>query len=59
MFRNPLTKRVFVFVYLTFEFRYLPLHCLRFPCWRLRQCCIYKVGNPIVEFSGVYIEVID
>jgi hypothetical protein len=25
----------------------------------LRQCCIYKVGNPIVEFSGVYIEVID
>jgi hypothetical protein len=33
MFRNPLTKRVFVFVYLTFELRYLPLHCLRFPCW--------------------------
>ena len=25
----------------------------------LRQCCIYKVGKPIVEFSGVYIEVID
>ena len=25
----------------------------------LRQCCIYKVGNPIVEFSGFYIEVID
>jgi hypothetical protein len=21
--------------------------------------CIYKVGNPLVEFSGVYIEVID
>jgi hypothetical protein len=33
MFRNPLTKPVFVFVYLTFELRYLPLHCLRFPCW--------------------------
>ena len=33
MFRNPLTNRVFVFVYLTFEPRYLPLHCLRFPCW--------------------------
>jgi hypothetical protein len=33
MFGNPLTKRVFVFVYLTFELRYLPLHCLRFPCW--------------------------
>jgi hypothetical protein len=25
----------------------------------LRQCCIYKVGNPILEFSGFYIEVID
>ena len=25
----------------------------------LRQCCIYKFGNPIVEFSGFYIEVID
>jgi hypothetical protein len=24
--------------------------------WR---SCIYKVGNPIVEFSGFYIEVID
>ena len=25
----------------------------------LRQCCIYKVGNPLVESSGFYIEVID
>ncbi len=33
MFCNPLTKQVFVFVYLTFELRYLSLHCLRFPCW--------------------------
>jgi hypothetical protein len=24
----------------------------------LRQCCIYKIGNPIVEFSGFYMEVI-
>ena len=26
---------------------------------QLRQCCIYKVGNPLVESSGFYIEVID
>ena len=25
----------------------------------LRQCCIYIVGNPLVESSGFYIEVID
>jgi hypothetical protein len=25
----------------------------------LRQCCIYKVGTPLVESSGFYIEVID
>jgi hypothetical protein len=24
-----------------------------------QSLCIYKVGNPIVEFSGFYIEVID
>ena len=28
MCRNPLTKQVFVFVCLTFELRYLSLHCL-------------------------------
>jgi hypothetical protein len=25
----------------------------------LRQCCIDKVGNPLVESSGFYIEMID
>jgi hypothetical protein len=25
----------------------------------LRQCCIYKVGNPLVESSGFYIEMFD
>ena len=34
-------------------------HFTKSTIFPLSQCCIYKDGNTLVEFSGFYIEVID